>query len=66
MKELSKEEINNKIEGYLQDLADKLEPVEHCCECEAGIPHFVCITYPNCKCKSKDPEERRKWLEKLK
>ena len=45
------------VEGYLEALAESLEPDTHCCECTPGpyydVPHMVCIQYSNCTCDPK-------------
>jgi hypothetical protein len=40
----------NEVDDYLENLAEKLEPKSHCCECVQGESHDVHIQYPNCKC----------------
>ena len=47
----------NKVEDFLGDLADGLEPKTHCCECTPGANfqrHGVHIQYTDCLCKEKD------------
>lgn len=51
-------EENDKVEEYLVELAESLEPKTHCCECTPGVnqdlPHFVHIQYIDCLCKEED------------
>jgi len=46
-----------KVENYLNNLTDALEPRTHCCECTPGKhfqTHMVHIQYPDCTCDPKD------------
>jgi len=60
MEEDDKKRNNSKpsdVEEYLGNLAGKLEPKTHCCECTPGEHferHGIHIQYPDCKC---DPEK---------
>ena len=45
--------MKDKINDFLEDVSDSLEPETHCCECTPGKyqeRHNVHIQYPNCNC----------------
>lgn len=49
-------DFEEKIEAYLNNKADSLEPNTHCCECTPGEHcerHLVHIQYPGCNCDPK-------------
>lgn len=55
LKEL--EEYEDRVEDFLDDLGEDLEPTTHCCECTPGDHyerHMVHIQYPDCTCESRN------------
>jgi hypothetical protein len=41
------------LDAYMEQVAKKLEPLTHCCECTKHEPHSVHIQYPICTCSEK-------------